>query len=747
MTVIQDHAAPPLRAAAAPPSPVVLDISGMTCAACAGRVEQALGKVPGVTGASVNLALERADVAGSAAPGALVAAVAGVGYGAHPRAGSEAERRRAGERRDADAQAAERRDLLLLVLAAALTLPLLLPMVLTPLGVALHPSPWLELVLATPVQFICGARFYRGAWKALRAGYGNMDVLVALGTSAAYAFSLFMLWRKGSEATGHLYFEGAAAVITFVLLGKWLETRGKRGTAAAIRALMRLRPATARVLRGDREIEVAIEQVAAGDHIVVRPGERFPVDGIVRDGESEADESLVTGESLPVVKRAGDKVAAGALNGVGRLLLQASAVGEDTTLARIIRMVENAQAGKAPVQRLVDRVAAVFVPAVVAIALGALVGWWVGAGFEDGLVAAVSVLVIACPCALGLATPAALVAGTGAAARAGILVKDIETLERAAQVETVMFDKTGTLTEGRPAVVAVEPAAGVERERLLALAAAVQAGSEHPLAKAFLAAVPPGTPLDPVSDFRAEVGRGVTGRVAGRPIAIGNRDLMQALAIDLAPVEAALARFEADAITVAVVAADGRALGVIGVADQSREHAAAAVRLLTAQGVESQMLTGDSIAVAKRVGGELGIAQVRASVKPADKAAAVRALTAQNRHVAMVGDGINDAPALAAADIGIAFGGGTDVAVEAAGITLMRPDPRLVPAALDVARRTVRKIRQNLFWAFVFNAVGIPLAAMGMLTPGMAGAAMAASSVAVVSNSLLLKRWRPQLAA
>ncbi|WP_155479058.1 heavy metal translocating P-type ATPase [Rhodoplanes serenus] len=745
-----DAAAP---GAAGPPAAghVVLDITGMTCAACAGRVEAALRRVPGVASASVNLALERADVAVTAAevtPAALAAAVERTGFGAQPRATSAAERRRDEEAREQERLFAERQQLRHLVVAAALTLPLVLPMVAAPFGAHWHFDPWFELALATPVQLVVGARFYKAAFAALRAGSGNMDLLVALGTTAAYLFSLAMVLTRGEAATGHLYFEGAAAVITLVVFGKWLEARAKRGTTAAIRALMTLRPERARVLRDGGEVEIGIDAVRAGDRVVVRPGERIPVDGTVTEGESEADESLVTGESVPVVKRPGDKVTAGALNGVGRLIVAAVAVGEDTTLARIIRLVENAQAGKAPVQRLVDRVSAVFVPAVVLIALVAFAGWLVaGQGLESALVAAVSVLVIACPCALGLATPAALVAGTGAAARAGILVKDIEALERAAAVDTVVFDKTGTLTEGRPALteaVPLDPA--LDRDTLLRLAAAVQTGSEHPLAAAVLAAVPQ-VALAPVADFRALVGRGVVGTVEGRRVAIGNRDLMAELGIDLAAASPVLDGIEAEARTAVVVAADGRAIGVLGIADPLRPESAAAVALLAARGVRAEMLTGDAEAVAAKVAGALGLSAYRASVKPADKSGALAALKAAGRTPAMVGDGINDAPALAAAEVGIALGTGADVAVEAAPVTLMRADPRLVAAALDISRRTVRKIRQNLFWAFVYNVIGLPLAAFGVLTPALAGAAMAMSSVSVVTNSLWLKRWRPDFSA
>ncbi len=742
---IKSHA----QAAETAPPHVVLDIGGMTCAACATRVEAALRQVPRVGQASVNLALERADVvlrSSAVTPSQLAEAVERIGYRAHPRASSLAERRREEQEREAARADAERHQLVLLVASAALTAPLLLPMIAAPFGLHLHLNPWIELALATPVQFVIGARFYQGAWKALRAYSGNMDLLVALGTSAAYAFSAYMVLVRGAESAGHLYFEGAAAVITFVMFGKWLEARAKRGATAAIRALMRLRPERAVVQRNGREIEVGIEEVRAGDRVVIKPGERFPIDGTIVAGESEADESLVTGESLPVVKREGDRVTAGALNGVGRLVVEAIAVGEDTTLARIIRMVENAQTGKAPVQRLVDRVSAVFVPTVTAIALGTFLGWLAGGhGFEEALIAAVSVLVIACPCALGLATPAALVTGTGAAARAGILIKDIEALERTATVDAVVLDKTGTLTEGRPALVDVVCLPGVERDDILRLAGAVQAGSEHPLAKAVLAAVS-GVALPPAERVQAQIGRGVTGIVDGRRIAIGSRELMRELGVDLAAVEPALEKIEQEARTAVVVAADRQALGVLGIADPIRREAAEAVELLSDQGVRTEMLTGDVAPVARAVAEKLGIATYRASVKPADKEAAVSALKGEGRHVAMVGDGINDAPALAAADVGFALGTGADVAVEAAGVTLMRPDPRLVAAAIDIARRTVRKIRQNLFWAFVYNVVGIPLAAMGFLTPTLAGAAMAMSSVSVVVNSLWLKRWRPAFA-
>ncbi|ALK09661.1 heavy metal translocating P-type ATPase [Blastochloris viridis] len=728
---------------------IVLDISGMTCAACSARLERVLSRLPGVEAVSVNLPLERADI--RLAPGgpdvaALVEAVERTGFGATPRLHDAAARKAAEAEREAKRRASERWTLAELIFSAALTLPLVAPMLAAPLGLDLALGPGVQLALAAPVQIVVGARFYRGAYKALRAGSANMDVLVALGTSAAFIFSLWMIAIHGRHVQGHLYFEGAAAVITFVMLGKWLEAKAKRGTTEAVRTLMTLRPERAVVLRGGAEREVDIDEVASGDIVVVRPGTRFPVDGVVEDGASEADESLITGESLPVAKHPGDGVASGALNGAGRLMVRAVAVGEDTTLARITRLVEAAQTGKAPVQRLVDRVAAIFVPAVVAIALGALIGWLLGgATFEEALMIAVAVLVIACPCALGLATPAALVAGTGAAAKAGILVKDIEALERASAVDTVVFDKTGTLTLGRPAVTDIVAVNGDERA-LLAVAASLQAASEHPLGRAVVAAAEArGLTLKPASQAAAAIGRGLVGQVAGRTIAIGNRDLMAERGVDLAAVAGALEQIEDEARTAAIVAIDGQAVGVLGFADPLRPGAAEAVATLKARGATVHMLTGDHPSVAAAIAAEAGLDGFDAEVKPAGKTAALAALEKEGRHVAMVGDGINDAPALASASLGIAMGTGTDAAIAAAGVTLMRPDPRLVPAALDIARRTVAKIRQNLFWAFIYNVIGLPLAALGFLTPAVAGAAMAMSSVSVVTNSLLLKRWKSGL--
>ncbi|MEK0085801.1 heavy metal translocating P-type ATPase [Benzoatithermus flavus] len=720
---------------------LALPIRGMTCAGCARRVEKALQAVPGVRSAAVNLMLERAEVVldpAEADEERLVETVRAIGYEV-PVVSAEA------EAAPALPEESGRAELLRLVAAAALTLPLLLPMLLGWLGWGGHLPVWLELALATPVQLVIGARFYRGAWQALRARSGNMDVLVALGTSAAYFYSLWLVLRHGHVATGHLYFEAAAVVITLVLLGKWLEARAKRGASAALRELMALRPATATVLRAGREVSVPVAEIRRGDIVVVRPGERIAVDGTVTDGVSEIDESLLTGESMPMTRGPGEPVVAGSINGPGRLKVRAERLGADTTLARITALVEQAQMGKAPIQRLVDRVSGIFVPVVIAIATLTFLGWLIAGGsFEQAMVAAVSVLVIACPCALGLATPAALVAGTGVAARAGILIKSIETLERAHAVRTIVFDKTGTLTRGKPEVGAVVPVPGGAAAELLRLAASAQRGSEHPLGRAVVRhAEAEGLVVGEPTSFTALPGRGLEAEVAGHAVLIGTADLMAGHGIAIGTLAAEAEDLARRGDSIAWVAVDGRLAGLIGLRDAVRPEAAAAVRALARQGIASIMLSGDHHEAALRVAKDLGIAAVRAPVRPEDKAAEVMRLRRQGHVVAMVGDGVNDAPALAAADVGIAMGTGADVALETAGITLMRPDPLLVPAAIDIARRTWAKIRQNLFWAFVYNVVALPLAAMGLLTPALAGAAMALSSVSVVTNALTLRRWRP----
>ncbi len=726
-----------------------LSIEGMTCASCALRIEKALLARPDVLEANINVALERGEFTvalGTPAKG-LIDTIRDTGYEAHLFQ-SDLAKRGEQEKRHKERQEREtRKDLRDLLISALLTAPLLAQMVFAALGSPLGLSPLAELVLATPVQFYVGRRFYKGAYAAVRTGGANMDVLVVLGTSAAYFFSLFMMVKLGDAASEHLYFEAGAVIITLILLGKILETRAKRGTTAAIMELMNLRPQTARVLREGQEVELPIEDVRRGDQVVARPGERIAVDGIVLDGHSQADEALITGESLPVTKQIDDEVTGGSINGTGRLIIETTKTGSDTTLGRIISLVENAQSGKAPVQRLVDKVAAIFVPIVLVIATVTFAGWWLsGAGFEVALVACVSVLVIACPCALGLATPTAIVAGTGAAAKAGILFKSVEALETAHKVDTVIFDKTGTLTKGRPAVVKWYADQGTSDE-MLALAASVQAASEHPLARAVQEkAEQQKLDLLPVVDFNSHTGLGVEGRVDDQQIFIGNLQLMQQNGT--APPQELQKRqrdWEEQGHTVVYVMSNNTPLGLLAISDEVREQSARAVARLQAQNIEVMMLSGDSTRTARSIANATGINNFRGETKPQDKAQAIRELQQSGKIVAMIGDGVNDAPALALADLGIAMGSGSDVAMETAGVTLMRSDPCLVAAALDASKRTWSKLKQNLFWAFIYNLIGIPLAVLGLLNPAIAGAAMAMSSISVVTNSLWLRRWRPKL--
>ncbi len=719
-----------------------LAIEGMTCASCVGRVERALLKVPGVRSASVNLANERAriEVLGALDPAVLVQAVEAAGYQAQ-----------ASRDNSLDADRSEsrlRRERWAVIAALLLAAPLVIPMFGDLLGLHWMLPPWMQFLLATPVQFVLGARFYVAGWKAVRSGTGNMDLLVAIGTSAGYGLSLYQWWAASAGQMPHLYFEASAVVIALVLLGKYLESRAKRQTSAAIRALEALRPDRAvRVVEG-REEDVAIAALRLDDLVLVKPGERFPVDGEVVEGQSQADEALISGESLPVAKVPGDRITGGAINGEGRLLVRTTALGGETVLARIIRLVEDAQAAKAPIQKLVDKVSQVFVPAVLVIALLTLAGWLLaGAPVEVALINAVAVLVIACPCALGLATPAAIMAGTGVAARHGILIKDAEALEVAHAVTAVAFDKTGTLTSGKPRIVHLHALDGDEAA-LLRQAGALQRGSEHPLARAVLERCEElNLAVADVNRSQSLTGRGISGELDGRALALGNRRLLDDNGLKPGELADQAQQWETEGRTLSWLietAPQPRVLGLFAFGDSLKDGAAEAVAALNARHIRSHLITGDNRGSAHVVAEALQIDSVHAEVLPADKAATVAELKNNGAVVAMVGDGINDAPALAAADVGIAMGGGTDVAMHAAGITLMRGDPRLVPAALEISRHTYRKIQQNLFWAFIYNLVGIPLAAFGFLSPVVAGAAMALSSVSVVSNALLLKRWKPE---
>lgn len=726
-----------------------LSITGMTCASCVGRVEKALSAVPGVLAAEVNLATETAHITlvGELSPALLVAAVHTAGYSARPivspadRSAFAVEEKRT---------SATRRELQHLVIAIILSLPLLLPMLLDPLGITLVIPGWIQFILATPIQFWLGARFYRAGWNAAKARSGNMDLLVAIGTSAAYGLSVYqLLMSRQGDIEPHYYFEASAVVITLVLLGKWLEGRAKSQTGAAIRTLMALRPETARVVHAnDREEEISIENIRVNDLVRIRPGERISVDGKIISGATEVDESMLTGEPMPVAKTMGDQVTGGSINGDGVILVRTLAIGAETRLARIVRLVETAQGAKAPIQRLVDKVSTVFVPVVLVIAVITLAGWLLaGEPLEVAILNAVAVLVIACPCALGLATPTAIMAGTGIAARAGVLIKDAESLEIAHRVNMVAFDKTGTLTEGRPRLVSLLPRPGIEDNELIAIAAGLQSGSEHPLARAVMdASVEMGVAPAKTVDIRARPGRGLSAHMGSREIFLGSSRLMQEEGIDTRLFNLQAAEMEAAGYSLSWLAEkspDKRLLGFLAYGDKPKGEAGQAIEDLHRRGIKTAMLTGDNAGSAEAVGDALGIEMVVPNLLPEDKADTIAALRRAGSTVAMVGDGVNDAPALASADVGIAMATGTDVAMHAAAITLMRGDPRLVADAIDISKRTYGKIRQGLFWAFIYNIIGIPLAAFGYLNPVLAGAAMALSSVSVIANALLLHRWKP----
>jgi Cu+-exporting ATPase len=716
-----------------------LPISGMTCAACAARIEKILNRLPDVH-AAVNFATEKAHIeyqAGTIAPADLITAIRKAGYDAQePTDNSDAERK-------AERLAVYQRDLRLFKISAVLTLPFVALMFYMLTGA--HHSAWFpplaQLLIATPVQFWIGSRFYIGAYHALRGGGANMDVLIALGTSMAYFFSAAVV-LAGLE--GHLYFEAAVSIITLVFLGKLLESRARARASAAIEELMRLQPQTARVERNGEVREIPVAQLRVGDTFIVRPGDAVPVDGSVIDGNSSIDESLLTGESLPVSKTAGSPVYAATINAQGLLRCNATGIGADTALAGIIKLVEEAQGSKAPIQRLADVIAGVFVPVVVVIATLTFAGWWWYSGsFADSIVPAVAVLVIACPCALGLATPTAIMVGSGAGARAGVLIKNAEALELAGHIDTLVVDKTGTLTQGKPAVTDCEVVGSSTENVLLGVAAALEAGSEHPLARAVLEhALSRGISPVPVSDFTAVPGKGVQGLLDGKVALLGSPQFIAAEGVTLR--DSTVARMQDQGKTVIAVAQDGIALGLIAITDPLRPTTAEAVAALQALGIEIIMLTGDNRRTAEHIAKQAGIHRFEADLLPRDKARIVNSLQQQGRRVGMIGDGINDAPALAAAQVSFAIGAGSDVALHAADVTLMRSDLLSAVDAVRLSRATFRKIKQNLFFAFFYNVLGIPLAAAGLLNPVIAGAAMAMSSVSVVSNSLLLKRWRPQ---
>ena len=738
-----------------PPETVTLDITGMTCAACASGIESVLAKTPGVNAGNVNFASAKARVEyvpGVADVDDIVRRIGKAGFGATRARDLDAAEMAAREARD---RAKWRRDLTMFAISVALTLPLFAQMfTMFDFGNLDHSLQghheellprWLQWLLATPVQFWIGARFYKAAWKSLRSGTANMDVLVALGTSMAYLFSAVVTAFRLYDQ--HIYFEASASIITLILLGRLLESRAKHRTSSAIRALLDLRPKTAKVERDGRIVEVDVGSLVLGDVFVVAAGESVPVDGEVLSGSSSVDEAMLSGESMPVSKTPGSKLFAATVNQNGMLRARATGVGADTVLAQIIRMVDEAQGSKAPIQKLVDRIAAVFVPVVVAIAAITLAVTWVVTGaFSTALVHSVAVLVIACPCSLGLATPTAIMVGTGMGAKHGILIRNAEVLERARALTTLVVDKTGTLTEGKPVVTDVLVADGGSANGLLALAAALESGSEHPLARAILKkAEADGIAAPPVDDFDTVPGKGVTGRVDGRQARLGSPGwIAEGTRPDAALAQRA-ADVQAQGKTVVGVEADGVVAGYLAIADRLRDSSPEAVRRLNAAGIDVVMMTGDNRHTAKAIADQVGIRHFAAEVLPQNKAEEVQRLQRErNGHVGMAGDGINDAPALAAADVSFAIGGGSDIAVEAADVVLMKGDLRGVATAIDLSSATLRKIKQNLFFAFFYNVLGIPLAAFGLLNPVIAGAAMAMSSISVVSNSLLLNRWRPK---
>lgn len=728
---------------------ITLRVSGMTCAACSARVEKKLDSLEGVKAANVNLGTEKATVEylpEQITVADLIKAVRSVGYEAE--IVEDISRDQEMEEKEAEIQNLR----ILLVISIALSLPLLLSMLLSILGWDWAGTAWLhnqyfQLIIATPIQFLIGARFYQQSYYALRSGSANMDVLIAMGTSAAYFFSLYNVFFEevGLGMMKSLYFETSAIIITLVLLGKYFEAVAKGKTSEAIRKLAALQAKTARVVREGVEVDIPIEEVEIGDIVIVRPGEKVPVDGRIVEGHSSLDESMLTGESIPVDKQIGDMVFGATINKFGTFKLEATRIGKETALAQIIKMVEDAQGSKAPIQKIADQVAGVFVPTVLAIAAVTFVIWYLlGQGINQALLSAVAVLVIACPCALGLATPTAIMVGTGKGAENGILIKGGEHLEAAYKLNAVVVDKTGTITKGIPELTDVLSLGDLEPDDILQLASIAEKRSEHPLGVAIAArAIEVFGQLSEPDSFEAIPGRGVQAVVDGKTVYVGTRRLMREKGIDIEGLESRITELEDQGKTAMLMAVEDKLAGILAVADTVKESSPEAIADLQNMGIEVYMITGDNHRTADAIARQVGIRHVLAEVLPENKAEQVNQLQAEGKIVAMVGDGINDAPALATAHIGMAMGTGTDIAMEAADITLMRGDLRTIPAAIRLSRQTMRKIKQNLFWAFIYNIIGIPIAALGMLNPVIAGAAMAFSSVSVVTNSLTLRRFNP----
>ena len=717
------------------PAHAEFDITGMTCAACSNRIEKVLNKQPAIQNATVNLSTEVATVdyyPGNMDESDIIERIKKLGYDATLKSEEQSDRK----------ENELRRKKYKLILAAVLSLPLLLTMLTHLFGIHLphiFMNPWFQFAFAFPVQFIIGWQFYTGAYKSLRSGAANMDVLVALGTSAAFFYSLYesIKWMRGLTNDPHLYFETSAVLITLILFGKYLEARAKSQTTNALSSLLNLQAKDARVMRDGKEQLVSIDALQVGDHIIVKPGEKVPVDGVIIKGNSSVDESMLTGESIPVEKHMGDKVIGATMNKNGSFTMEATKVGKDTALQSIVKIVESAQGSKAPIQRMADVISGYFVPIVVGIAILTFIVWmlFVKQGFEASLVAAISVLVIACPCALGLATPTSIMVGTGRAAEHGILFKGGEHLERTHEIDTIVLDKTGTITKGEPEVTDF-----TGDDRALQFLASSEQSSEHPLASAIVKyAEAQAVSLEEVSHFEAVPGHGIRTQIDNEDIYVGNRKLMQQYNIEIETFEPNMQLFEAQGKTAMMIAYEGKVQGIVAVQDTVKPSAKDAIDELKAMGIEVIMLTGDNTRTAQAIASEVGIAEVIAEVLPEDKAEKVKALQAQGRKVAMVGDGVNDAPALALSDIGIAIGTGTEVAIEAADVTILGGELTLIPEAVKLSHATIRNVKQNLGFAFGYNVIGIPFAALGLLAPWIAGLAMALSSVSVVSNALRLK--------